>query len=332
MRGWMILLAALISVASAAAAAPAITASRWETYTNTRYGVIIDYPADVFAIEPPPPDNAGRNFEAPSLKARFFVYTTANALDQSLAELEAEDIADLEDKDATNQNGADWYQVVGKKNDEVIARRVVLSEGGAMVHRLEIGFPADAAGAFAPIIERMMKGFRVDPTIPEKAAERAGQAAPAPAAPAGTPSTPRAAPQKQAGPAQPEPISGEGWRVQMPSRDYKDLPALISHRDITHGAELGNITFVCDRSRYYVLLVSPFFKYRLTQEGRVTLDDAANTRARFAISMDRAIRSARRSTGTPISSTRKSRRRCSPGSPTPQRCASTWRSAPGRST
>ena len=85
MRGWMILLAALISVASAAAAAPAITASRWETYTNTRYGVIIDYPADVFAIEPPPPDNAGRNFEAPSLKARFFVYTTANALDQSLA-------------------------------------------------------------------------------------------------------------------------------------------------------------------------------------------------------------------------------------------------------
>ncbi|CAN0484243.1 unnamed protein product, partial [Phaeothamnion confervicola] len=29
----------------------AIVASRWERYTNTRYGVMIDYPADLFAIQ-----------------------------------------------------------------------------------------------------------------------------------------------------------------------------------------------------------------------------------------------------------------------------------------
>jgi hypothetical protein len=163
----LLLLAAFIP----AAAAAAMTASRWETYTNTRYGVMIDYPADVFAIEPPPPDNAGRNFEAPNLKARFHVYTHANALDQTLQEIEDEDVTDLGDKDATKQNGGDWYQVLGVKDDEVIVHRVVLSEGGSMVHRLEIAFPAGAVANFAPIMDRMTKSFRVDPTIPEKAAE-----------------------------------------------------------------------------------------------------------------------------------------------------------------
>ena len=111
----LLLLAAFIPAAVAAA----MTASRWETYTNTRYGVMIDYPADVFAIEPPPPDNAGRNFEAPNLKARFHVYTHANALDQTLQEIEDEDVTDLGDKDATKQNGGEWYQVLGVKDDEV---------------------------------------------------------------------------------------------------------------------------------------------------------------------------------------------------------------------
>lgn len=90
----------------------AMTVSRWETYTNTRYGVMIDYPADLFAIQPPPPDNAGRNFDAPAVKARFHVYTHANALDVSRDELEAEDVLDLGDAAAKKQNGEDWYQIV----------------------------------------------------------------------------------------------------------------------------------------------------------------------------------------------------------------------------
>jgi hypothetical protein len=166
-----ILCLAMFAVIATGTTAGAITASRWETYTNTRYGVIIDYPSDLFAIQPPPPDNAGRNFEAQAVKARFLVYTHANALDQTLQELEDEDVADLGDKDATKQNGGDWYQVLGVKDDEVIVHRVVLSEGGSMVHRLEIAFPAGAVANFAPIMDRMTKSFRVDPTIPEKAAE-----------------------------------------------------------------------------------------------------------------------------------------------------------------
>ncbi len=153
-------------------------ASRWQNYTNTRYGVMIDYPADLFAIQPPPPDNAGRDFTAEKAGARFFVYSHANALNLSVEELQAEDVLDIGDAAAMKSNGTDWYQVVATKDANTIVRRVLLSEGGTMIHRLEIAYPKAAAAAFAPVVARMVKSFRVDPTIPEKAANAAGSSVP----------------------------------------------------------------------------------------------------------------------------------------------------------
>ena len=161
---------ATVATPPAGPATTAIKATRWEGYTNTRYGVMIDYPADLFAIQPPPPDNAGRNFTAEKAGARFHIYSHANALNFSVEELQAEDVLDIGDAEAVKQNGADWYQVVASKEAETIVRRVLLSEGGATVHRLEIAYPKTAAAAFEPVVARMVKSFRVDPAIPEKAA------------------------------------------------------------------------------------------------------------------------------------------------------------------
>ncbi len=151
-----------------------ITADRWERYTNTRYGVMVDYPADLFTPEPPPPDNAGRGFSAPGVKARFHIYSHANAFGASREELQAEDVLDLADGRAVRRSGTDGYVVIGVRDGVTIARRVLLSEGGALVHRLEIAYPAGAAEPFEPIAARMMRGFRVDPSIPEAAARSAG--------------------------------------------------------------------------------------------------------------------------------------------------------------
>ncbi len=182
------------------AGAAAVTAKRWEHYTNTRYGVSLDYPADLFAIQPPPPDNAGRSFEAKALKARFHVYSHANALDASVDELQAEDVLDIGDANATKRKGTDWYQVIGRRdgdlNGEHIIRLVVLSEGNTMVHRLEIAMPAAISEAFEPIATRMVRSLRIDPSIPEKAAANAGSqpatAAPATTATSAPPATERA--------------------------------------------------------------------------------------------------------------------------------------------
>ncbi len=154
---------------TAAHAAEAIVAKRWETYINTRYGAIVEYPADLFTKGAAPPDNAGCSFEAKAVQARFHVYSHANALEQSREELEAEDADDLGDPGAKKQNGEDWYQIIAVKGNETIVRRVLLNRDATMVYRLEIAFPSRSAAAFAPIVERMTKSFRVDPTIPEAA-------------------------------------------------------------------------------------------------------------------------------------------------------------------
>ncbi|MFH1343660.1 MAG: zinc ribbon domain-containing protein [Pseudomonadota bacterium] len=170
---------ATVAAPPAGSATTAIKASRWEGYTNTRYGVMIDYPADLFAIQPPPPDNAGRNFAAEKAGARFHIHSHANAMNFSAEELQAEDVLDIGDAAAVKTSGTDWYQVVASKEAETIVRRVVLSEGGATVHRLEVAYPKTSAAAFEPIVARMVKSFRVDPSIPEKAANAAGSPVPA---------------------------------------------------------------------------------------------------------------------------------------------------------
>jgi hypothetical protein len=169
---------ATVAAPPAGPATTAIKASRWEGYTNTRYGVMIDYPADLFAIQPPPPDNAGRNFAAEKAGARFHIYSHANAMNFSVEELQAEDVLDIGDAAAVKQNGADWYQIVASKEAETIVRRVVLSEGGTMIHRLEIAYPKAAATAFEPVVARMVKSFRIDPAIPERAADAASPPVP----------------------------------------------------------------------------------------------------------------------------------------------------------
>lgn len=164
---------ATVAAPPAGSAATAIKATRWESYTNTRYGVMIDYPADLFAIQPPPPDNAGRNFTAEKAGARFHIYSHANALNFSAEELQAVDVLDIGDAEAIKQNGGDWYQVVATKEAETILRRVLLSESGTMVHRLEIAYPKTSVAAFEPIVARMTRSFRVDPAIPERSANAA---------------------------------------------------------------------------------------------------------------------------------------------------------------
>src|ERR1039458_1966513 len=68
-------------------------------------------------------------------KARFHIYSHANALALSRDELEAEDVLDLGDAAAKKESGQDWYQVVAVKDNDTILRRVLLSDGGAMIHR-----------------------------------------------------------------------------------------------------------------------------------------------------------------------------------------------------
>ncbi len=77
--------------------------------------------------------------------------------------------------------------------------------------------------------------------------------------------------------AEPEQWTAREWYIKLPSKAYKDLPTLMAEHDVVGGATLGNIEFVCNRSSYYILLVTPFFKYGPTQTGRVAVDGTEQT-------------------------------------------------------
>lgn len=233
-----------------------IVANRWERYTNTRYGVMIDYPADLFAIQPPPPDNAGRDFTAASAGARFSIYSHANALDASVAELQAEDVLDIGDAAAVKQNGKDWYQIVASKGGDTILRRVLLSEQGTFVHRLEIAYPKASAAAFESIAARMAKSFSVDPTIPEKAAadaERRAQQPPVtPAPPPVAGGTEQQTPPTQAGGFTYRRIDSIGMGLRLAGAKSKvgfavDVPA---DWRVAQGIDGNSLFFVTDDPSY----------------------------------------------------------------------------------
>ena len=68
-----------------------------------------------------------------------------------------------------------------------------------------------------------------------------------------------------------------GWQIHKPSKEYKDLPALLPKQQ-ENGVEagIGLLEFVCLKSSYYILLVQPSVRLRDTEPGTIS-PRAANT-------------------------------------------------------
>jgi hypothetical protein len=58
-------------------------------------------------------------------------------------------------------------------------------------------------------------------------------------------------------------VTTSGWQIHKPSKEYKDLPALLpKQQDSLVEAGIGLLDFVCFKSSYYILLVQPSVKLR----------------------------------------------------------------------
>lgn len=72
-------------------------------------------------------------------------------------------------------------------------------------------------------------------------------------------------------------VTTGGWQIHRPSKEYKDLPALLpKQQDSLVEAGIGLLEFVCLKSSYYMLLVQPSVKLRDTEPGMIA-PRAANT-------------------------------------------------------
>jgi hypothetical protein len=142
---------------------PNATASdlAWKLYVNSRYGVTVEYPSQLFTAGDPPADNSGRGFDAAD-GSRFFVYSSANALEQSVNELMTEVLEGVSGEAVIDkQQTADGFTVILQREQETIHRHLMTSEGGSMLHWLEIGYPEDLKPQYAAIAERMLASFQM---------------------------------------------------------------------------------------------------------------------------------------------------------------------------
>ncbi len=137
-----------------------LSEGEWVKYVNSRFGASIVYPSGIFNPQPPPDNNDGRRFTAIDGKSSFFIFGQYNALEMTLAELEADDIAGG-DYDAVTykRHGEDWYVLSGYRGDQVFYRKLLLRDDGETEHVFEIIYPKQAKRTFDLITAQMAKSF-----------------------------------------------------------------------------------------------------------------------------------------------------------------------------
>jgi hypothetical protein len=226
---------------------PEATASdlAWKPYVNSRYGVAVDYPSQVFSAGEPPADNSGRGFEAAD-GGRFHVYSSANALGQSLDELMTGALDGVSGEAVIDrQQTAAGFTLTLRRDQEIVHRHLMTSEGGDMLHWLEIGYPEELKLQYAAIAERMLASFRM---AADQATDGSGAA---------QPETPTAGVVD---------IQLTGWTYNPAAKDFTDKPALVPDAEYAADNKMGYLAFTCQPGEvspaYFVLLVAPGFETR----------------------------------------------------------------------
>ena len=102
----------------------------WQTYFNDRYGVQINYPADLFRALPPPANNDGRQFEQVNGNGGFYIFSQYNALEEPIEVLFQQDRS----RDGEQVSDADLagnaFQVSGTRDAFAFFRRTLLAPDG----------------------------------------------------------------------------------------------------------------------------------------------------------------------------------------------------------
>lgn len=131
-------------------------AQQWTTYANDRFGTTIAYPAGLFRVLPPTANDEGRSFAARQGEGGFTVSASENALGMTLDELMADDEAGGGyDSVAFRRKGEDWYVLAGQRGGLAFYRKVLLGDGGNVVHAFEITYPRAQKPLFDAVAARM---------------------------------------------------------------------------------------------------------------------------------------------------------------------------------
>ena len=134
---------------------------RWTTYVNDRFGTTLSYPADVFALQPPPENDDGRTLVAAD-GAKILVFAGYNVANDTLASKRAS----LKGLDyaltSYNATGKNWFVVSGHRTiggvDSIFYEKYVVSAAD-VIHSLIVTYPARLKARYDPIVDRVAASF-----------------------------------------------------------------------------------------------------------------------------------------------------------------------------
>lgn len=156
-------LAAALLLPIAPALAQSGAADRWSDYVNARFGTALAYPANRFTPDPPPENGDGLTFRAQD-GAMLLVFGQNNALDETVASLEAgktdADYAEI----TYRARGAKWLVLSGFRDVEgvrsVYYEKYLFSRSGSVIHTMILTYPEARKSRYEPIIARMAASLR----------------------------------------------------------------------------------------------------------------------------------------------------------------------------
>jgi len=136
---------------------PAGAEEQWTTYSNPRYGATADYPADLFTVKEPPPENGdGQTFHTADGRAELTIYG-ANNIDGEAGRLR---LAPRESADISYKKvGADFYAVSGKRGATIYYERCNFPNLDVLVC-FYVSYPAADKAKWDPIATRIGQSLR----------------------------------------------------------------------------------------------------------------------------------------------------------------------------
>lgn len=158
------LLAALAGAfTTAAARAQGPASDRWADYVNARFGTALAYPANRFRPDPPPDNGDGQTFRAQD-GAVLLVFGQHNALDETVASLEAGKTDDDYAEITYRARGPKWLVLSGFRDIEgvrsIFYEKYLFSPSGGVIHTMILTYPEARKDRYAPVIGRMAASLR----------------------------------------------------------------------------------------------------------------------------------------------------------------------------
>jgi hypothetical protein len=129
----------------------------WKTCINDRFGMRLDYPADVFAPGPPPRNADGQAFASPD--ASLQIFATHNVLNETPISMKRDMVGMKDYENVTcSPSGNTWLVLSGYRDDTILCEKYFFTDG--VISGFAIEFPAANKPFYAPIVERTENSFR----------------------------------------------------------------------------------------------------------------------------------------------------------------------------